>query len=231
MLRFFEISNVFLPSDRKLPDEITQMAVAFNKAEISSVWESKHEGFYDLKGALENIFASLKIENVSFVKDSHAAETYLHPGKSCSILIDDEKIGSIGSLHPNVADAYDINGDITVAEIYNINTMLHLIPSKTTYVSLPKYPYVERDVALLVNDDVTVSAVRREILSVESDIIEAVNLFDIYKGKPIPEDKKSLAFSIRYRSPDKTLTDSEVDELHEKIIKRLQSSLKAELRG
>jgi phenylalanyl-tRNA synthetase beta chain len=195
------------------------------------MWQSRHEGFYDVKGALENIFIHLKITPVSFVKDPADAETYLHPGKSSSIIIDNEKIGCIGVLHPCVADAFDIKGDITVAEIYNITKMLNKIPSETTFSPLPKYPYVERDVALIVNNDITVSAVRDKILGVQSNIIEAINLFDIYKGKPITKDKKSLAFSIRYRSADRTLTDSQVDELHSKIIKGLQTTFKAELRS
>jgi phenylalanyl-tRNA synthetase beta chain len=229
MLRFFEISNAFLATGQKLPDEIPQMAAAYHKEEVSNIWQSRHDGFYDLKGALENLFLRLKIGNVSFVKDSEV-EPYLHPGKSSSIMIEDNKIGCVGTLHPGVADAFGIKGDITVAEIYNTDTLLRGIPVKKMFVPLPKYPYIERDAALVVHDDLPVSDVRNEVLSVESDIIEDVALFDIYKGKPIPKDKKSIAFSIRYRSPEKTLTDSEVDALHAEIIKRLQENLKAELR-
>jgi phenylalanyl-tRNA synthetase beta chain len=231
MLRFFEISTVFLQKGKKLPDEVIQLGAVYHKETTASVWQSKHDGFYDLKGAFENMLLDLKIANLSFSKDSDAAEPYLHPGKSCSILIDDKKIGSIGKIHPGVTDSFDIKGDITIAEIYDIERILNAIPSKTTYVSLPRFPYVERDIALIVNDEVTVSAVMKEILGVDSDIIETVNLFDIYKGKPIPQDKKSLAFSIRYRDVNKTLTDDEVDALHSKIIKRLEKNLKAELRS
>jgi len=229
MLALFEISNVYLPSTRKLPDETIQMAAVYHKGPISSIWQSKHEGFYDLKGALENIFAKLNISDVSFIRDAPVVP-YLHPGKSGVILINNEKIGHIGVLHPLVAEAFDIKGDITVAEIYNVANILKAIPSKVTYVSLPRYPYIERDAAVVVHDDVTVSSVKEEILRVESDIIEAVNLFDIYKGKPLPSNKKNLAFSIRYRSASRTLTDSEVDKLHSEIIRRLQINLDAELR-
>jgi phenylalanyl-tRNA synthetase beta chain len=134
------------------------------------------------------------------------------------------------ALEYSIPDAFDIKGDITIAEIYDITKILNKIPSETTFFPLPRYPYVERDVAFIVNNDITVSAVRDEILVVQSDIIEAINLFDIYKGKPVPKDKKSLAFSIRYRSADRTLTDSEVDELHSEIINRLKSTLNAEMR-
>lgn len=228
-LGFFEISNVFFSSGRKLPNETVQMAAVYHNVSVSSIWHNKHDGFYDLKGALENIFTELNVTDVSFIKDD-AAGLYLHPGKSGSIIINNEKAGHIGVLHPLVADAFDIKGDITVAEIYDIAKILKAIPSKTSYVSLPRYPFIERDIALVVLDNVTVSAVNEEIRKVESDIVESVNLFDIYKGKPIPKDKKSLAFSIRYRSASRTLTDNEVDELHLEIIRRLQSNLNAELR-
>jgi phenylalanyl-tRNA synthetase beta chain len=219
-----------MPSGGKLPDEITQLSAVYLKGSESTMWQGRHEGFYDLKGALDNIFTNIKISHVSFVKDHAGAEMYLHPGKSSTIIVDNEKIGCIGVLHPRVADAFDIKGDITIAEIYDITKILNKIPSETTFFPLPRYPYVERDVAFIVNNDITVSAVRDEILVVQSDIIEAINLFDIYKGKPVPKDKKSLAFSIRYRSADRTLTDSEVDELHSEIINRLKSTLNAEMR-
>ncbi len=231
MLRFFEVSSVFLSTDRKLPEEIVQMAAVFHKAEVSSVWGSKHEGFYDLKGALENIFSNLKIARYQLVRGTAGTEPYLHPGKSCSIMIDNKKAGSMGVLHPAVSEAFDIRGDITIAEMNSIDTLLTATPAGTAYAPLPKYPYVERDAALVVNDDIAVSAVREEILGIESDIIESVNLFDIYKGKPIPADKKSLAFSIRFRSRERTLKDSEVDSVHEKIVDRLKQIFSAELRG
>jgi phenylalanyl-tRNA synthetase beta chain len=105
------------------------------------------------------------------------------------------------------------------------------MPSKTLYTPLPKYPYVERDVSMLVHDDVTVSSVSNEMLDIKSDMIEEIRLFDIYKGTSIPSDKKSLAFSIRFRSTEKTLTDREVDELYTRIIKKLEDNLGAELRS
>ena len=96
---------------------------------------------------------------------------------------------------------------------------------------MPKYPYVERDIAIVVSKDITTAQAEDVILSLNSDIVEAVRLFDIYTGKPIAADRKSLAFSIRYRAADRTLTDSEVDQVHSKIISELERLLKAELRG
>jgi phenylalanyl-tRNA synthetase beta chain len=230
MLSMFEISRVFLPGSGKLPDEVVQLSAVYLKENTASLWHDKHDGLYDLKGVLENIFSDLKIQNFS-IKDSGISEPYLHPGKSGSIMINGEKAGSVGILHPGVAEAFDIKGDIALAEIYDIDKILNAVSTKTTFVSLPKFPYVERDVALIVSDAISVSAVRDEILDVESDIVESVSLFDVYKGKPIPPDKKSLAFSIRFRAADRTLTDNEVDKLHSEIRKRIEKNLGAELRS
>lgn len=230
MLRLFEVSRVFLSSKEKLPDEITQLTAVFHKENTASLWHENHDCFYDLKGVIENIFQDLRVKGLSFIEDGNS-EPYMHPGKSSSIIVNDKKIGSIGILHPGTAEAFDIKGNIAVVEIYDINKIIDLTSNKITYAALPKYPYVERDVALVVRDDITAAAVRKEILDVKSDIIESVNLFDVYKGKPIPPEKKSLAFSIRFRSPEKTLTDEEVDNLHSTIRSRLKENLDAELRS
>ena len=231
MLRLFEISSVFFSGDRKLPDEVVQLVCVNHKGQKASLWESSHDGFYDVKGAVENTFSALRITGVSFTRDSQQIEPYLHPGKSCAILLDNERIGSIGVLHPRVAEAFDIKGDISLAEIYDMERVLEAVNPRPSFSPLPRYPYVERDISILVDDGIAVSDIREEILNVDSAIIEAVNVFDIYKGKSIPENQKSIGFSIRYRSSEKTLTDSEVDELHSTITERLQKTLKAELRS
>lgn len=227
-LRLFEISKVFFSSGKKLANEVTQLGAVYLKDNTTSLWQTKHDGFYDLKGVLENIFRDLKI-SVTFSADR--AEPYMHPAKSCAILIDDEKIGSMGTLHPAVADTFDLKGDIAIAEIDDLERILNAAASKVCFTPLPKFPSVERDIALVVNDDVTVSSVKKEILDIGSNILEDVTLFDIYKGKPIEKDKKSLAFTILYRSLERTLTDNEVDEVHSAILKRLEDNLKAELRS
>ncbi len=230
-LRFFETSRVFLPSNEKLPDEILQAAALYHKDTSQTLWGSEHDGYYDLKGAVENVLSDLRIKNLNFIKYDTAPQPYLHPGKTCAILIDNFQIGTIGILHPGVAEAFDVSGDISIAEIHDISKLLTKIPAKTTFTSLPKYPYVERDVSMLLGDDVQVSSVKNEILDIDTDIIEGIKLFDIYKGKSIASDKKSLAFSIRFRSAEKTLTDNEVDELYSRIVKKLEDNLGAELRS
>jgi phenylalanyl-tRNA synthetase beta chain len=230
-LRFFEISKVFLQSGEKLPHEVVQVAAVYHKDMDSSLWQDSHDGFYDMKGILENLMEELKIKDFLFDHENHTLEPYLHPGKACSIIVSGERIASLGTIHPGVADVLGIKGNLNVMEVFDLEKLIGALKTKTVFAPLPRYPYAERDVAVIVADDVRVSSVRGEILSVHSDIIESINLFDVYKGKPIPKNKKSLAFSIRFRSAERTLTDTEVDELHARIISRLKENLNAELRS
>ncbi len=231
IIHLFEVSSIFLHSDQKLPNEIIQLTAVCVKDKTASLWKTKHDGFYDIKGVLENLFNELKIREYYLESDKALLEPYLHPGKSCSIMISDEKLGSLGMIHPRVLEAFDIRADVGILEISNLERLQEYRHYKTEFVSLPKFPYVERDIAVIVPMDMTAEKIKREISSIDSDIIETVNLFDIYTGKPIAEDKKSLAFSIRYRASDRTLTDEEVDALHFIIIERLKDTLNAELRS
>ncbi|MBI4687742.1 MAG: phenylalanine--tRNA ligase subunit beta [Nitrospirae bacterium] len=230
-LRFFELSKVFLPSKEKLPEEPLHLgAVCLKDSRMpSSIWEGKHECFYDLKGALENLMAELKVKDYSFV-DTDSCEPYLHPGKSCTIKVNNEVIGSLGVLHPAAAEALELTGDIALFELNLSSLFLHILP-KITYKSLPKYPYVERDISIVVSKDINAADIENAIARIDSNLIEGITLFDIYTGSPIPKDKKSLAFSIRFRAEDRTLTDAEVDVLHSKMVSLLESSFKAELRS
>lgn len=230
-LSLFEVSNVFFGTGEKKPHEVLQMAAVYCKDTSDILWQKKHEGFFDLKGVIENLFKELKTENYSFESDKSYREPYLHPGKSSSIKIEGAVIGSIGTLHPGIAEKLDLTGDTSLLEIYDLKKLLSAIPAGIKFTPLPKYPYVERDLAIIVSRDVSVAKAKEIISGINSNIIESVKLFDIYTGKPVPPDKNSLAFSIRYRASDRTLTDTEVDSLHSDILRELERSINAELRS
>jgi phenylalanyl-tRNA synthetase beta chain len=231
MIRFFEISRVFFNSGQQLPHEVSQMAAIFHKEMTATMWEDRHEGFYDLKGTVEELLSSLKIKKYSFSQDPSFLEPYHHPGKSCSLLINGEIIGCLGMLHPAVLESFDIKDDISVLEIYDITKLLEYEVTKPRYSALPKFPYVERDIAIIVSREITFEQIEEEIANIGSALFESLKLFDVYTGKPIPPDKKSLAFTIRFRASDRTLKDEEVDSLHSLIVERLKNILGAELRS
>jgi len=191
----------------------------------------RHDGFYDLKGAVEVLLDNLHIKNCIFDQDPSNLEPYLHPMQSCSLVIQGEKIGSLGVLHPGVSASFEIKDSISILEIYDILKLPEYLSRNIKFVSLPKFPYIERDLAVIVSQELTAEQLRKEIFNIDSTLIESVQLFDIYTGKPIPRDKKSLAFSIRYRANNRTLTDEEVDSLHSLIVERLKNRLNAELRS
>jgi len=229
-LRFFEISRVFIASDRKLPDEILQVALICQRPKRTHLWAHDHPLLYDLKGTIENLLESIGIRDYIFTQERSLIEPYLHPGQAGAIMIRDKKIGSLGMVHPLIRESLELKGDICIAEIYDLEELMEFILDTRSFKPIPKFPYVERDLAVVVHKDTPVESVKREIISSGSDLIERIDLFDIYTGRPIPEDKKSLAFTIRFRAQDRTLTDEEVNELFLRIVENLKRSLKAELR-
>jgi phenylalanyl-tRNA synthetase beta chain len=230
ILRLFEIAKVFFRTDRNLPDEVLKLSAVYVKDERSSVWQTKHDGFYDIKGALENLLSELCIKNYSFGHGNETVEPYLHPGKSTSVKVNEGSIGVFGALHPQISHELDITPETFVLEL-DIDSLLALVPSKISYTPVPKYPYVERDLAIVIPENITASVVEGVIRGIDTPIIESVKLFDIYTGEPIPKGQKSMAFSIRYRAEDRTLTADEVNQLHTKILEKLKETLKAELRS
>jgi phenylalanyl-tRNA synthetase beta chain len=229
-LRLFEIAKVFFSTDRNLPDEVLKLSAVYVKAEQTSVWQTKHDGFYDIKGALENLLSELGIKQYSFGHGNDTVEQYLHPGKSASVEVNEGSIGVFGALHPQISHELDITPETFVLEV-DIDNLLALVPSKISYTPVPKYPYVERDLAIVIPESITASVVEGVIRGIDTSMIESVKLFDIYTGKPIPDGQKSMAFSIRYRAEDRTLTADEVNQLHTKILEKLKETLQAELRS
>jgi phenylalanyl-tRNA synthetase beta chain len=230
-MSLFEISRVFFDSGQKLPEEVLQMAALYYGKADRTIYQKRHDNFYDMKGALEVLLEGLRVEEYTFISEEPNTEPYLHPGKSCSININGSRIGSIGSIHPEIAQALDLPENIVLLEIHDLAQLYKSTSCAIRFKTMPKHPYIERDIAIVVSKDISTAQAEEVILSINSDIVESVRLFDIYTGKPIAADRKSLAFSIRYRAADRTLTDSEVDQVHSKILPELERLLKAELRG
>ena len=139
-------------------------------------------------------------------------------------------IGAFGELHPDVIENYNLGQRVYVAEI-NIDTVFENLNLTKSYNPLPKYPSTSRDIALIVKDEVFVKQIEDIIKANGEDLVESYKLFDVYKGAQIEEGHKSIAYSITYRSKDKTLTDEDVAKVHEKILSELSEKLNANLRS
>jgi phenylalanyl-tRNA synthetase beta chain len=183
--------------------------------------------YLTLKGAVENILDALGIERYEFIREKDNSS--YHPGKTAALLVNKEYAGVFGEIHPDVSDNYGVDTPCFAAEL-NMDLLINNAKMKKQYRSLPKFPAVTRDIALLVDDSVLVQDIHNIIKGKGGNLVESIELFDVYKGKQIAEGKKSIAYRIVYRSEDKTLTDKDVSKVHSKILSTLEFNLGAELR-
>lgn len=228
-IRFFEISRVFENTGKALPLEELRLGGIFYRDKSPSLWKEDVQGFFIVKGAVESMFEDLKISDYSL---SPSSEPFLQKGQSCDIYVKNSCVGYLGVLGPEIEERLDLkkqNPEIVVFEI-NVDSILTFIPESVVYRQIPKYPCVERDIAVIVDEVVPAAEIKGLITAFPSDLIEEVSVFDFYKGRNIPEGKKSLAFSIIYRSKEKTLTDEEVEVLHASLVDYLLHKTGGELR-
>jgi phenylalanyl-tRNA synthetase beta chain len=228
-IRVFEIGRVYIPEGNGLPKEITKLVVAATSERQSELWEKAEFDFYDLKGVVERIF-----ELHSLVKRLRFEQTrqvgFLHPGKSSKVLIQDEEIGILGQLHPEISEKMDISQGVYVLEIDLDKLAEFYIGKRLQFRPIPRFPFVRRDIAIIVDEELPVGDIVGEIRRVESSLIEDVSVFDVFKGGAVEEGKKSVAVSMILRSADKTLTDEDVNQVQAKALERLNLAFGAELR-
>jgi len=204
------------------------LAGGITGSRVNQSWLSKTipYDFYDAKGMIEGLFAEIGVCNVQFVKSLHYA---LHPGRTCDVKIDDIVIGYLGELHPSVAENYGVPKRTYVYEL-NYEKLVEKCSKVIKYRPIPKYPAVQRDIAILVNKDICVQDVESKISVVGGELIESVKLFDVYEGAQVAQGMRSLAFSVTYRAADRTLTDEEVEKVHSKVVSALEETYSASLR-
>ena len=138
-------------------------------------------------------------------------------------------MGYIGQIHPLVAQNYGIDGEVYCAQI-NFNMLFDLQLPEATYTPLPKYPAVTRDLAIVCDESVTVAQIEDSIAGAAGKLLRSTKLFDIYRGTGVPEGKKSMAFSLQLRADDRTLTDTDCEQVMNKVLTALQTDLNATLR-
>jgi phenylalanyl-tRNA synthetase beta chain len=184
--------------------------------------------FFDAKGAVEAVLHALRVEGVRF---SQAEAPAYHPRATAQVsLADGTALGFVGEVHPRVTKALGLPEGVFVFELDTdpLYAAARLVPA---YHSLPRFPSVLRDMAVVVPLELRNDEVLRVIREVGGALVEEAWIFDVYTGKPIPEGRKNLAYAIRYRSPERTLTDAEVTEAHQRIVSEVNQRLGGSLRA
>lgn len=210
-VRFYEIATEYLPvKGEKLPDERKQAILGAYGAGFD---------FFDIKAAVELLLERVGVTNWSIAAVSDNAA--FHPGRYGVISVNGEEIGSIGEVHPEVADAYEIETKAYAARL-DIAAMQKHARTEKSYKPMPRFPSSTRDLALVCDENLPVAELQAKIEKAAGSILEQLELFDVYRGKQVGDGKKSVAFSLTLRAADRTLTDEECDNAVQKALRLLE---------
>jgi phenylalanyl-tRNA synthetase beta chain len=234
VVRLFEVGSVYLPrKGQRLPDEPRRLAVVLCGRRRPEFWGEPEEApgcvdFFDLKGVIEALLADLHVSGVTYRPVKPPA---LHPGKAAEVVARGKVLGSLGELHPLVAEAFGLGGRVVLAAELDLEGVRAAVPERYAYAPVGRFPAAKQDVAVVVEESVPAAKVEGEIRSGGGELLRGVRLFDVYRGEGIPAGHKSLAYALTYQAGDRTLTDREVERAHEAIENRLRHVLKAQIRG
>lgn len=220
-LKLLEIGKVFFAKNNEKiqPDEKTYISAVLTGKEKETKWlkEEQSIDFFKAKGYLELIFKKLDIlEDISYKKINI---DLLHPGRSAKIFYKDIEIGIIGEIHPT----YERELGVEKTYIFEIDLDLILenVKNEFIYKEVSKYPTVTRDIAMLISKYDTYQNIKDIIKNINSNLIKEVSLFDVYEGKGLPDNKKSIAITVSYNNSEKTLTEEEILKIHDKVLNSL----------
>jgi len=235
--RLYEIANTYHPRGEDASDdaparEALRLAGVATGRRHPVGWSAGGDSidFHDVKGALEAVLETLGVEGARFVPGGAA---WLHPRSAATLEWTAPgggvvALGMMGEIHPRVAAAFDLSRGVLAFDL-SVEALIQAARLVTGHAGVARFPAVLRDLAVVVANEVEARSVLDGVRA--EPLVEDVTLFDVYKGAPIPDGKKNLAMAIRYRAADRTLTDSEADGAHARIVERLKGELGAELRG
>ena len=229
-LKIFELRRVFLFEEgSELPREMRHLSGLAMGFVEEPHWASQPRliDFHDIKGCIEALLEAFQIEGVSFERAEEVP--YLHPGRSAKLMKGEEFLGVLGEVHPEILGRYDIPDKACLFEM-NFEPFLQLVKEEKRFQSLPRFPAVYRDLSLVVDASLETGKLAEAIWVSQEPYIDEVTLFDVYQKAPIPEGKKGVSYRIRYRATDRTLTDEEVNQYHDRVTARLRETFKVERR-
>lgn len=221
----FELGTVYIPT---VKDGKADPDVLPHEEKILVLGSYGRLSFFALKGVLEALCRELNVKSVSFVPEKNNPS--YHPGRCARILAGDRPLGVFGAIHPAVIKSYGLSGEVLAAEL-SLDALFAAADSLKLYQPLPKFPASSRDIAVIVDDEIPAAMLESAIRRAAGSLLENVKLFDVYKGQNIPSGKKSMAYSMSLRAPDRTLTDEECDKAMKDAIVMLEKEFHAVLRG
>ncbi len=227
----FEIGRVFYPSEdpNELPHEEEHLSAVITGRLAAADWSNKaHESdFFTIKGLAEGVLGTIILpEKITYKKCSRPD---VHPGRGADVYYEDRLIGYAGQLHPSAEKAYDLQ-ETYIMEL-NLSYLLRADEVPVKYDELPRFPAITRDIALVVDRGVPAGDLKEVILEAGGTLLKEAILFDVYEGEHLDNDKKSLAFSLKYLDSEKTLSDEDVSSVHQSILAAAEEKFGANLRG
>lgn len=229
-LGYYEMGSIFISGQNELseqPDEQLRISGALTGIWSEQAWqqEKKEVDFYVVKGIVEGLFDFLQIP----VTYSQTKVTDMHPGRCAVVKVADKTVGFIGQLHPTFQKQLDLKEtyvfDLNLEEVF---AAYDAVPS---FTAIPKYPSIARDIAFILDKNVHAGDVKKVIEEVGAPLVNRVDIFDLYQGDNLEEGKKSIAYSLLYQHPEKTLKDEEVEESYQKIIAAVNEKFNAYVRS
>ncbi|MEW5960560.1 MAG: phenylalanine--tRNA ligase subunit beta [Chloroflexota bacterium] len=234
-VQLFEMGHIYLPTDDGiLPTELRRLALVMTGPRQETGWlgaDLTPVDFFDLKGVVESLVTGLHLDQIVFEPARHAA---YHPGRAARLIVNGQDIGLLGQLHPLVVEAYElqVTEDWPVmAADFDLDRLLAQVPEGHGVRGVPRFPPVQQDLAVVVDDGVPAEQVQAIITQTGQPLLARVQLFDVYRGEQIGAGKKSLAYSLTFQSDKSTLTDQVVARQQQNIVKRLERELGARLRS
>jgi len=226
----YEQGRVFYREDgTDRPSEEEHIAGAITGTLMPAGWNQPAQAvdFFQMKGIVEAYLQDMAVNgDVSFVANADMPE--MHPGRTADVLVHGHRIGFIGQIHPSIAKQFKI-GATYVFEL-NLQAIIDMPKQENQYDLISRYPAITRDIAMLVSDETTNEEIVALIEKRGGAYLQSVKLFDVYDGVKVPKGKKSLAYTLTYQDKKGTLVDDDVNQAFDKVTKRLQDDLNAEIR-
>ena len=230
-LRIFEIGKIFLKTGPdQLPEEVEMISCLWTGARYAETWhfDATKVDFYDMKGVAEAVFTGLNMTGVRFAPLTGQDVPYLRPGHGAQITVGDERLGTIGELSTKVLENFGLKQAAYCFDL-NFDRLVDHVSEEKHAKALSRFPATTRDMAMIVDDHLEAQSILDFIVGLDQELIEGVQIFDVYKGSPIPEGKKSMALRFTYRSFERTVTDSEVNSIHETMTRKALKQFNAQL--